>query len=360
MNDLFPIDEKWTYGKNKQWITRYEENSSNRIPVISGITVNNGINYYTEDIPNTNEVFSNCLTISTRGEYSGTVTYHDGKFVLANNILVMDMPVLTKNQKLFIGSVINGLRYGGYSNYPRIETLKKDKILLPIKNNEIDYDFMESFVADLNAQHVADLNAYLNVTGLNDYKLTEEEINILDEYKDITFEDYNIMNIFNVKNTKNILSRDIVENSGIDPYLCASSENNSISTYITYKEELKDEGNCVFIGGKTFVVTYQEKDFYSNDSHNLGLYLKDENFRNKYIQLYLVTCVKKSLGYQYSWGNSISKAKIKNDNISLPTINSKISYEKMEKFIKAIQKLVIKDVVKYADEKIKITMDIIA
>ena len=55
-----------------------------------------------------------------------------------------------------------------------------------------------------------------------------------------------------------------------------------------------------------------------------------------------------------------SKAKIKNDNISLPTINSKISYEKMEKFIKAIQKLVIKDVVKYADEKIKITMDIIA
>ena len=90
---------------------------------------------------------------------------------------------------------------------------------------------------------------------------------------------------------------------------------------VEYKEELKDEGNCVFIGGKTFVVTYQEKDFYSNDSHNLGLYLKDENFRNEYIQLYLVTCVKKSLGHQYSWGNSISKAKIKNDNISLPINN---------------------------------------
>ena len=267
------------------------------------------------------------------------------------------------DNKLFFVSAINKTlkRYlGGYTSYPTLSELKQIIINLPIKNNEIDYDFMEFFVAELNAQRVAELNAYLNVTGLNDYKLTEEEINILDEYKDITFEDYNIMNIFNVKNTKNILSRDIVENSGIDPYLCASSENNSISTYITYKEELKDEGNCVFIGGKTFVVTYQEKDFYSNDSHNLGLYLKDESFRNKYIQLYLATCVKKSLGHQYSWGNSVSKAKIKNDNISLPTISSKISYEKMGKFIKVIQKLVIKDVVKYADEKIKTTMDIIA
>lgn len=262
----------------------------------------------------------------------------------------------------FFTTVLNGVKTKLLSVLVRNvdETFNNSSIYLPTKKGKIDFEFIEAFVAELNAQRVAELNAYLNVTGLNDYKLTEEEINILDEYKDITFEDYNIMDIFNVKNTKNILSRDILENSGVDPYLCASSENNSISTYITYKEELKDEGNCVFIGGKTFVVTYQEKDFYSNDSHNLGLYLKDENFRNEYIQLYLVTCVKKSLGHQYSWGNSISKAKIKNDNISLPTINSKISYEKMEKFIKAIQKLVIKDVVKYADEKIKTTMDIIA
>lgn len=38
-----------------------------------------------------------------------------------------------------------------------------------------------------------------------------------------------------------------------------------------------DKGNCIFIGGKTFVVTYQEKDFFSNDSHNLTLRLKEES-----------------------------------------------------------------------------------
>lgn len=88
------------------------------------------------------------------------------------------------------------------------------------------------------------------------------------------------------------MSSDIKENSGFDPYLCASSENNSVVSYITYNENLKEQVNCIFIGGKTFVVSYQEKDFYSNDSHNLVLYMKQYK-ANKYNQLYLSTCVKK-------------------------------------------------------------------
>ena len=120
-----------------------------------------------------------------------------------------------------------------------------------------------------------------------------------------------------------------------------------------------DEGNCVFIGGKTFVVTYQENNFYSNDSHNLSLYLKDEKYKNKYVQLYLITCIKKSLSHKYSWGNSVSKAKIKEDNISLPIMNHEIVYNKMKTFISAIEKLVIKEVVQHADIEIKTTKKVI-
>ena len=233
------------------------------MPVISGITVNNGINYYTEDVPDSNEIFSDCLTISTRGQYSGTVTYHTGKFVLANNILAMPMPNLSKNQKIFIGTVINNLGYGGYNNYPRIETLKNDKIFLPTKKGKIDYDFMEEFVAELETKRVVDLEAYLLTTGLKDYKLTVEEQKMIIDYSNIEFAEFNITDVFNIKNTGNILSRNIVENSGDVPYLCASSENNAVSSYITYNEKYLDKGNCIFIGGKTFVVTYQKNDFYS-------------------------------------------------------------------------------------------------
>ena len=134
--------------------------------------------------------------------------------------------------------------------------------------------------------------------------------------------------------------------------MCASSENNAVSSYISYNEEYLDKGNCVFIGGKTFVVTYQEESFYSNDSHNLVLYLKNEK-RNKLNQLYLATCINKSLGHKYSWGDSISNRKIQTDKVSLPTQNKQPNYAIMETFISAIQKLVIKGVVLYAERKIR-------
>ena len=50
------------------------------------------------------------------------------------------------------------------------------KILLPItKSGEPDFEFMENFVAELEARRVAELNNYLLVTGLKDYVLTAEE-----------------------------------------------------------------------------------------------------------------------------------------------------------------------------------------
>lgn len=115
--------------------------------------------------------------------------------------------------------------------------------------------------------------------------------------------------------------------------MCASAENNAVSSYISYDVKYLDKGNCVFIGGKTFVVTYQEKDFYSNDSHNLVLYLKNDEKRTKIYQLFLAACINRSLGYKYSWGDSISNSKIQKDKVSLPIKNGKIDFDFMESFI---------------------------
>ena len=119
--------------------------------------------------------------------------------------------------------------------------------------------------------------------------------------------------------------------------MCASSENNAVSTYIKYNENFLEKGNCVFIGGKTFVVSYQENDFYSNDSHNLALYLK-EGKKSKAIYLSLAACIYKSLFHKYSWGNSISKAKIQNDIIVLPITDSgTINFDFMESFVAELE-----------------------
>lgn len=53
------------------------------------------------------------------------------------------------------------------------------KIQLPTHNGEIDFDFMESFVVELEAQRVVELSAYLTVSGYDNYELSAEELDAL-------------------------------------------------------------------------------------------------------------------------------------------------------------------------------------
>ena len=239
------------------------------------------------------------------------------------------------------------------------KTFLNINIQLPTKNGEIDFDFMEAYISELEEERISELAAYLKVSGMDNYELTKEEEQALKNIPMLEWKEKNVTEIFNIKNTRNILSNVINFNSGKIPYLCASKDNNSVLSYIEYREDLKDKGNCIFIGGKTFTVSYQEFDFFSNDSHNLALYLKEEDKADKMNQLYLATCIRKSLCHKYSWGNSISNKKIQSDKIIVPVKNGLIDYKTMGILISAVKKLIIKDVVLYTDEKIRMTKKII-
>lgn len=130
-----------------------------------------------------------------------------------------------------------------------------------------------------------------------------------------------ITDIFHIKNTHSILKKQIIENSGIYPYVTAKEGNNSVESYISFDMKYIEEGNSILIGGKTLVISYQKNDYFSNDSHNLALYLKDNTKRTKNIQLFLVASLKSSLSSLYTWGDSISKRSIVNDYVLLPSLN---------------------------------------
>ena len=324
------------------------------LPALTAGIQNQGLNNF---VPKSNAtILKNVISISANGANTGVTFYQNKDFTVLQDAYAIKWiysdDVLTDNMYLFLTCSISNAIYGNYewTNKAGWEKVKFEKIHLPTKNSKIDFEFMESFIADIEAEHIKKLETYLISTGLNDYNLTPAEQKILNDFNNQEFDEFKVVDIFDVKNTKNILSRDIIANSGDIPYLCASTENNAISSYISYNDKYLDKGNCVFIGGKTFVVTYQEKDFYSNDSHNLALYFK--NNITKLNQLFLVTCINKSLGHKYSWGNSISKAKIQSDKVSLPIKENQPNYELMETLISAIQKLVIKDVVLYVNNKI--------
>ena len=324
------------------------------MPALTAGIQNQGLNNYVKKDNST--ILKRAISISANGANTGATFYQNKEFTVLQDAYAIrwkdQNKIITDNQYLFFVTAISKVIRDQYewTNKAGWEKIKLNKIRLPIKNNQIDFDFMESFIAELDAQRIAELDAYLSVSNLKDYVLTEEEKKVLDDFNNLKFEEYNITDIFDIKNTGNILSTEVIANSGDTPYLCASAENNAVSTYIKYNEQYLDKGNCIFIGGKTFVVTYQENDFYSNDSHNLVLYLKGE-VRTKLKQLYLATCVYKSLKHKYSWGDSVSKTKIKTDKIMLPSFNGKPDFSIMECFITAIQKLVIKDLVFYNDLK---------
>jgi hypothetical protein len=332
------------------------------LPALTAGIQNQGLNNF---VPKDNAtILKNVISISANGANTGATFYQNKEFTILQDAYAIRWKftdnLLTDNHYLYLTASISKVIFGNYewTNKAGWERIKTEKIQLPIKNDTIDFGFMENFIAELEAERIAELEAYLSVTGLKDYTLTKEEQQALDDFEKLKFRKFNVIDIFDVKNTGNILSRDIVENSGKTPYLCASTTNNAVSSYISYDEKYLDEGNCIFIGGKTFTVTYQEKDFYSNDSHNLVLYLKKEE-KDRFNYFYLATCINKSLKHKYSWGDSISNKKIQIEKIFLPVNNFQPNYSIMKTFISAIQKLVIKDVVLYTDKKIAATKTIV-
>ena len=102
---------------------------------------------------------------------------------------------------------------------------------------------------------------------------------------------------------------------------------------------------------------YQENPYFTGDKIKI-LECKYDNF-NKINSMFLISVMRKSFS-TFSWGaNSFSEKVINNQEIKLPTKDGKIDFEFMELLISAVQKLVIKDVVLYADEKIQSTKKIV-
>ena len=356
LGDLFDI--KNTYSFNTDSLV-----DGNKYDYVTRTSLNNGVLQETGFIndENLNESGIWSLGLLQMDFFYRKREWYAGQFVRK----IIPKIKLTDKSVLYFTTVLNSIKNKLLSVLVRYvdEEFKNSVVELPISNeNTIDFDFMDTFISELEAYHISELEAYLLVTGLKNYKLNKNELQVVEKIQknEVKWEKVRIVDRFSVKNTSNILSEEIVENSGETPYLGATSQNNGILSYITYDEKYKDSGECVFIGGKTFVVTYQENDFYSNDSHNLVLYYNDIVQKNKLNNLFFCTSIKKSLGHKYSWGNSISKSKIQSDYMMLPVDEKDdIDYDFMKNLISAVQKLVIKDVVLYSDEKIKATKHVI-
>lgn len=226
-----------------------------------------------------------------------------------------------------------------YNDMGTLTAINKLTIQLPVTTDgEVDYEYIEARMRELEASRMRELEAYIKEAGLDDVEMTDEEEEALNDnrvYKEFSITD----EVFDVSNAGNIMASLVTLGSGTDPYVTAGVSNNAIAGYISYDETKRDRGNVLLIGGKTGVVTYQPLPFYSNDTHNLILALKEQSQSDETINLFLAAAVKRSIQNKYSWGNSISSKKIKQDTISLPaTPSGSPDFSFMRIYIRAVKK----------------------
>lgn len=264
-----------------------------------------------------------------------------------------------------------------YQNKATKIALKNTVIPLPIKNNQLALDFMENFVAELEARRNAELEAYLLATGLSDYILTEEEKAVLQVFRDsstsesetdgkakssvfhkLEWREFRIGELFEINSYKKRFDANKIQILEFgNPYVVRTSLNNGIRGYINEDEQFLNEGNTISFGQDTATMFYQEKPYFTGDKIKI-LKSKSNKF-NKLSALFFISTMGRAFN-SFSWGgSSFSVEIIENQKIYIPNKNNQPDYTYMQTLISAVQKLVIKDVVQYADQKIATTQTII-
>jgi len=224
-----------------------------------------------------------------------------------------------------------------------------------LKNKKIDFDFMESFISQIEAERIETLKAYLEVVGLKDYNLTDEEQKVLDDFESekINFDEFKIDTQFKVDSYKKRFDANKVKvlNNGKFPYVVRQASNNGQKGYIDEDIQYLNDGNTISFGQDTAIMFYQEKPYFTGDKIKI---VKPKNSEfNKKNALFFISTMRKSFS-SFSWGgSSFSVDIINNQPMNLPIKDNQPDYKTMDTLISAIQKEVIKDVVLYTDKKIK-------
>lgn len=139
--DLFNIRK----GKGKR-LTECKINPGN-IPVITTTASNNGISCYT-NLPATHE--GSCITIANNGSI-GETFYQEKPFMCSSdNTVLVPKFSLNKPIALFLCTIIrqSKLKYN-YGRKWNMNRMKKDKIKLPVKDGQPDWEYMENFIERL-------------------------------------------------------------------------------------------------------------------------------------------------------------------------------------------------------------------
>ena len=304
------------------------------LPALTAGIQNQGLNNY---VPRDNAtILKNVISISANGANTGATFYQSKEFTVLQDAYAIKWiytdEKLSDNSYIFLTSSIHKTIYGNYewTNKAGWERIKNDKIKLPTKNGKIDFDFMESFIAELEAERVAELSAYLTVSGLDNYELSNNEMAIIERYKkhQIPFSEFEFIKIFNnIKQGRRLKKDDQLP--GDIPFVMSGTTNTGVIGYISNPvARFPKNSITIDIFGNSF---YRNYDFGAGD--DTGVYWNTEKEYSRTCMLFFAAAMGRALRGKYSYGKKLRSSQSIHFKMQLPTKDGKPDYDAMAALI---------------------------
>ena len=352
---------------------------------------NNGILGYVEYLDEEHKIPGNSLAvgmISMKFHYMQH-DFYAGQFT---KTLIPKFQGFNEKTAMYFTTILNK-----YSEYYQSSLVRhfKDKVSetvvsLPVIESpdpdheytidDIDFEYMQERIAELEQERIAELDAYLAASGLDDYELTDEDKEILslspesapdkvgtseaDFGNGQKFKKLRIGDIFSWMNGNVDLKKEHVNGRGY-PLISSGLANMGIIGRTDAEARIIPADTItVDMFGNAFYRDFE----YKEVTHARVFTLVPNGFHlNRKTGLYIVSSLS-FLSKEFSYNNMCSYAKIESEKVILPVIESSdpnheytaddIDFGYMERYIRAIEKLAIADVVKYKDKLIETTKQI--
>ncbi len=364
-----------------------EKTPTHELPALTAGILNQGLNNF---VPKENAtILKNVISISANGANTGATFYQPHEFCVLQDAYAIEFigdKKLNDKEYLFFVCAISKVIYNNskyeWTNKASWNKVKNELISLPLKPtantqtlDDVDFDFMEQFIAELEQCRLAELEAYLKATGLENTTLSNDEENALNVFNGnnsgggvitpcgLTWQSFRLGDLFEIRPTKayNLTNSHLFDNNAKNPVVTNSSLNNGISGYSSL--EPTEKGNQITYSDTTTSegIFYQKRPFIGY-SHVQGLYpLKYHEFWNEKTLLYIVVAFKKVACGRFDYGNKFNRKIASEMLISLPTNqDGGIDFDFIHTLINALMKQTIQGVAQYCDAKIHATKEIIS
>lgn len=344
LGELFKIQPTKYYKlKNEEIISK-----NGNVPLISNSSTDNGVMGFSNLKANNK---GNTITCSDTTLGAETMYYQENDFIGYSHIQHLT-PLIKEFDKNIATAIISSSRIAtankyDYGNKFNREAMNKTNIKLPAKKNgKIDIEFIKDFIKKLEKEKMLELDKYLYNMDLKDYNLTENEQESLKH--NVKLKSFKIKSLFEIKNTLGFNKDSLTIGSEYD-YITRTSQNQGIlqTTGFVNHENINEAG-VWSLGLLQMDFFYRQKPWYAGQF--VRKIIPKIKLSKNSIQ-YFTTLLNKEKNRLLSVLVRDVDSVFLNTEIKLPAKNEEIDFEFIEIYISAIQKLVIKNLLIYIDQK---------